>query len=147
MMKLILVSSIETNWININQLEGFGRIYAILVLGDNSSMSHTLNVNLYYDFEDTPRERLKITPSSLNGTVFGSDATYGLSSPFGGSFNGTYQFVVRPKVQKCSSIRIELSDSFPDGSTSASFKFSGLSLVVGIKEGWNKGLSYTRRLT
>ena len=142
-----IVSSIETNWININQLEGFGRIYAILVLGDNSSMSHTLNVNLYYDFEDTPRERLKITPSSLNGTVFGSDATYGLSSPFGGSFNGTYQFVVRPKVQKCSSIRIELSDSFPDGSTSASFKFSGLSLVVGIKEGWNKGLSYTRRLT
>jgi hypothetical protein len=55
--------------------------------------------------------------------------------------------VIRPKEQKCSSIRIEISDEFPTGDRSQSFKFSGISIVAGIKTGWNRNLSYTKRLT
>jgi hypothetical protein len=62
-------------------------------------------------------------------------------------YDGTYQFTIRPKEQKCSSICIEIVDSFPMGSPSQSFKFSGISIVAGIKTGWNRNLSYTKRLT
>ena len=142
-----IVSSLKTNWININQLEGFGRIYAILLLGDNATVAHTLKVNLYYDFKTTPSETLSLTPTSLCAAAYGDDSPYGSGTPYGGSFDGTYQFVVRPKIQKCTSLQIEIIDSFPSGDVTSSFKFSGISLVVGIKQGWNKGLSYTRRFT
>ena len=142
-----IVSTLKTNWININQMEGFGRIYAIMLLGDNANLAHTLKVNLYYDFKDEPGEILSITPTNLAAPAYGIDSPYGSGTPYGGSFDGTYQFVIRPKIQKCSSIQIEIIDSFPDGSITNSYKFTGLSLVVGIKSGWNKGLSYTRRLT
>lgn len=142
-----IISRIKTNWISLAQLEGFARIYAILLLGDNAQLAHTLQVNLYYDFETFPRETLKITPTSLFSPVYGTDATFGLSTPFGGLYDGTYQFTIRPREQKCSSICIEILDSFPTGALSQSFKFSGISIVAGIKQGWNKGLSYTTRLT
>jgi hypothetical protein len=170
-------SRIQTNWISVGQLEGFSRIFAILVAGDNASLEHRLVMKLYYDFETFPREILSIIPSSLNGTDYGVDTPYGYGSslntvgnaygiddpyglnlyggtlPFltgnlyGGSFDGTYQFIARPKVQKCSSIRIEIFDQFPDGTLTESFKFTGMTIVAGIKPTWNKGLSFTKRLT
>jgi hypothetical protein len=170
-------SRIQTNWISVGQLEGFSRIFAILVAGDNASLEHRLVMKLYYDFETFPREILSIIPSSLNGTDYGVDTpygygsslntvgnTYGIDDPYGlnlyggtlpfltgnlygGSFDGTYQFIARPKVQKCSSIRIEIFDQFPDGTLTESFKFTGMTIVAGIKPTWNKGLSFTKRLT
>lgn len=171
-------SAITTNWISLAQLEGFSRIYSIMIAGDNASFSHTLVMKLYYDFETFPREILKINPSSLDGDAYGIDTPYGfgaqqqgtgnpygVDSPYGdtpfygvssiytngnlygGGFDGTYQFIARPKVQKCSSIRIEIYDQFPTGDTSQSYKFTGLSIIAGIKQGWNKNLPYTRRLT
>jgi hypothetical protein len=144
---LAVISTIKTNWISLNQLEGFGRVYAILILGENAELAHRLNVNLYYDFKEAPSEQLSIVPNSLVDSTYGDDATYGSGSPYGGSFDGTYQFVIRPAQQKCTSIQIEIFDSFPTGARTESFKFSGIALVVGIKQGWNKNLSYTRRLT
>lgn len=168
-------SALRTNWISLAQLEGFARIFSIIITGDNASFDHTLVMKLYYDFEQFPREILKITPSSLDGAAYGvdqpygdgvtggiglpygGDATYGSSQTYGtsalytqgniygGTYDGTYQFVARPKMQKCTSLMIEVYDEFPDGSTSQSFKFSGLSLVVGLKSGWNRNLPYTRR--
>jgi hypothetical protein len=143
-----IISRVKTNWISIAQLDGFVRIFAILIYGDNANLQHTLKANLYYDFEDFPRESVSITPYDLsNASVYGSDATYGSGSPYGGSFNGVYNFVIRPKVQKCTSIQIELFDEFPTGDRTQSFNFSGISLVVGVKSSYNKNLSYTKRLT
>lgn len=170
-------SSLKTNWINVADLEGFARIYGILVAGDNASLDHTLVMKLYYDFETFPREVLKITPNSLDGANYGDDSPYGvgmtagsgnpygIDSPYGtevaygvsslytsgnlygGSFDGTYQFLARPKMQKCSSIQIEIYDEFPTGDTTQSFKFTGLSLVVGMKGMYNKNLPFNRRFT
>jgi hypothetical protein len=174
---LSVVSRIKTNWISLANLEGFARVYAILLLGDNAELNHRLRVNLYYDFEKTPRQMLSIIPSSLlgdgygvespygglpyggTGVPYGEDGVYGAvgstyggapfggtGSPYGGYFDGTYQFVIRPKEQKCTSIMIEIFDEFPDGVKTQSFKFSGISIVAGMKNSWNKNLSYTRRL-
>lgn len=143
-----IISRVKTNWISIGQLDGFGRIYAILIAGDGSSFSSTLKARLYYDFEEFPRESVSIIPYNLaNATTWGSDATWGSGPTWGGSYNGTYNFVIRPKVQKCSSIMIEIYDEFPSGNFTQSFTFSGISLAVGLKPSWNKNLSYTKRLT
>lgn len=169
-------SKIKTNWISLTELEGFSRIYAIMILGDNANLDHRLRVNLYYDFEEFPRESLSIVPNSLSGADYGAEtpfgglpvggtaipygnsgeygaSTYGgapfggTGTPYGGYFDGTYQFMIRPRMQKCTSIMIEIFDEFPDGFKTTSFTFSGLSLVAGMKNGWNKNLSYTKRLT
>jgi len=170
-------SHITTNWITLGQLEGFARIFSIAIAGDNASFSHTLIMKLYYDFEQFPREILMINPSSLDGDAYGIDTPYGFGPQegsgnpygvdpvygetpyygvtsllttgnlYGGGFDGTYQFLARPKVQKCSALRIEIYDQFPNGQPSQSFKFTGLSIVAGIKQGWNKNLPYTRRFT
>ena len=143
-----IISRVKTNWISIGDLDGFVRIFAILIAGDGSTMSSTLKANLYYDFEQFPRESVSIVPYNLsNATTWGSDTTWGSGSNWGGTYDGTYNFVIRPKVQKCSSIMIEIYDDFPTGNYTSSFSFSGISLAVGLKPTWNKGLSYTKRLT
>lgn len=175
---LSIPSRIRTNWMSLAHVEGFARIYTILILGDNADLDHRLRVNLYYDFEDFPRQSLSITPSSLlgdgygvespygglpvggtgvaygDGGVYGAlDSTYGgapfggTGIPFGGYFDGTYQFVVKPRMQKCTSIMVEIFDEFPTGVKTVSFKFSGISIVAGMKNSHNKNLSYTKRLT
>ncbi len=174
---LSISSKVKTNWISMNSLEGFGRIYTILIVGDNADLAHRLRVNLYYDFEEFPRQQLSIVPNSLLGDAYGVQSPYGglpiggtaipygmdgaygdgavyggapfggTPVPFGGYFDGTYQFVVKPREQKCTSLMIEIYDEFPSGDKSKSFKFSGLSLVIGVKPMYNKNLPYTRRLT
>lgn len=175
---LSIISKIRTNWISLASLEGFARIYTLLILGENADLAHRLRVNLYYDFETFPRESLSIIPSSLLGDGYGVESTYGglpyggTSTPygeggvygasdstyggapsggeatvFGGFFDGTYQFVVRPRQQKCTSLMIEIFDEFPTGEKSQSFKFSGISIVAGMKNSYNKNLSFTKRLT
>lgn len=173
---LSIQSRIKTNWISLANLEGFARIYTILILGDNAQLDHRLRVNLYYDFEDFPRQTLSIVPSSLLGSGYGVDSPYGgnpvggtgvpygmdglygagstyggapfggTGVPFGGYFDGTYQFVIRPREQKCTSIMIEIFDEFSDGTKTQSFKFSGISIVAGMKNSYNKNLSYNKRL-
>ena len=141
-------STIKTTWINMNQVDGFGRLYAIFIYGSNPQNYSTLKAKLYYDFEEYPSELISITPYNLStATTWGSDATWGSGSNWGGTYDGSYNFVIRPKRQKCSAVRIELYDEFPNGNTSQSFNFSGISLAVGIKPTWNKDLSYTKRLT
>lgn len=146
-MNSAIISRVKTNWISIGNLDGFVRIFAILIAGGGSKMSSTLKANLYYDFEQFPRESVSIIPYNLsNATTWGSDATWGSGSIWGGTYDGAYNFIIRPKVQKCSSIMIELYDEFPTGNYTSSFSFSGISLAVGLKPTWNKGLSYTKRL-
>lgn len=174
---IAIKSKLFTNWISLAKVEGFARIYAILILGENAELNHRLRVNLYYDFEEFPRQSISITPISLLGDGYGVESPYGgnpvggtgvtygmggaygtdesfggapfggTGTPFGGYFDGTYQFVIRPREQKCTSIRIEIYDEFPTGNKTVSFKFSGISIVAGMKNSYNKNLSYTRRLT
>lgn len=145
-------STLKSDWISLAQLEGFQRIYNILITGGGASNYHTLNVNIYYDFNETPAQTLTITPTKLFTGTWGDETTWGSgwrwgNSPNGPLYDGTYQFMVSPKIQKCTAIMIEIYDTFPDGNRSVSFSLSNISLVVGIKYGYNKNLSYIRRLT
>lgn len=139
-------SMLSTTWIPLNQLEGYGRLYNIYLAGDNASLQDRLVVSLYYDFEDNPRQTISIIPSSLNGNAYGVDSSYGSGSPYGGFYDGTFQFQIRPITQKCSCVRIEIYDQQYNSILSQSFKLSGVTLEIGLKNTGNKNLSPNRRL-
>lgn len=141
-----IISTLKTSWISIAGIEGFQRIYSILFLGDNQLQTDTLKMNLYYDFKTYSRQSLTITPANNETTtVYGSDSPYGTGTPYGGSNDQTAQYMARPLQQKCTAIQIEIKDDFPSGNRPAGFKFSELMLVVGVKQGYNKNLSTTKR--
>ncbi len=139
-------STLSTTWIQLNQLEGFGRLYNIYLAGDNVTLQDRLVVALYYDFEENPRQIVSIVPSSLNGSAYGVDSPYGSGSPYGGFYDGTFQFQIRPITQKCSCVRIEIYDQQYNSILSQSFKLSGVTLEIGLKNTGNKNLSPNRRL-
>ncbi|MFN6271048.1 MAG: hypothetical protein ACK40T_11710 [Akkermansiaceae bacterium] len=140
-----IISTIKTAWISVAGLEGFQRVYSILLLGDNEVNVDRLKMNVYYDFRAFSGEQLSIQPA-LDITTYGSGTgTYGSEGPFGGSNDGTAQFVARPRQQKCSSIQIEIMDDFPQGFRTSGFIFADIILVVGTKYGYNKNLSPTAR--
>jgi hypothetical protein len=141
-----IISTLKTSWISIAGVEGFQRIYSILFLGDNQLQTDTLKMNLYYDFKTYSRQSLSITPANNEATtVYGEDSPYGTGTPYGGSNDQTAQYMARPLQQKCTAIQIEIKDDFPSGNRPAGFKFSELMLVVGVKQGYNKNLSTTKR--
>ena len=136
-----IISTIKTAWISVAGLEGFQRVYSILLLGDNQLNVDRLKMNVYYDFRSFQGEQLSIQPA-LDITTYGSGTgTYGSEGPFGGNNDGTAQFVARPRQQKCSSIQIEIMDEFPQGFRTSGFVFADIILVVGQKYGYNKNLS------
>lgn len=140
-----IISSIKTAWISVAGLEGFQRVYSILLLGDNQLNVDRLKMNVYYDFRSFTGEQLSIQPALDVGTYGSGSGTYGSENPYGGDNDGTAQFVARPRQQKCSSIQIEIMDEFPQGFRTSGFVFADLVLVVGTKYGYNKNLSPTAR--
>lgn len=140
-----IISTIKTAWISTAGLEGFQRVYSILLLGDNEVNVDRLKMNVYYDFRSFSGEQLSIQPALDIGTYGSGSGTYGSEGPFGGENDGTAQFVARPRQQKCSSIQIEIMDDFPQGFRTSGFVFADIVLVVGTKYGYNKNLSPTAR--
>lgn len=141
-----IISTIKTAWISVAGLEGFQRVYSILLLGDNEVNVDRLKMNVYYDFRKFQGEQLSIQPALDIGTYGSGSGTYGSEGPYGGENDGTAQFVARPRQQKCSSIQIEIMDDFPQGFRTSGFVFADIVLVVGQKAGYNKNLSpLTRR--
>lgn len=101
-------------------LQGFGRIYRALILGDFLS-THTLQVRVRYDYETAWSETHTI--SSLNAT--------------GGTGLAAYQAEIRFSRQKCESFQLEITDTGATG-TGQAYQLSGLELLVGAKSGTNR---------
>lgn len=106
---------LETGWLNLAGLQGFQRIYYFLIIGNYKS-PHTLQIDLYRDFIETPYETVTIPV---------------LSAPT------KYQYRVFPSIQKCESIKIKITElqSSPYGE---GFDISGIAIEVGVKRGPNR---------
>ena len=106
---------LETGWLNLAGLQGYTRIYHILLVGTYKS-PHTLQVELYRDFIETPYETVTIPV---------------LSAPT------KYQYRIFPSIQKCESIKIKITElqtaPFGEG-----FDISAINLEVGVKRGQNR---------
>ena len=130
-------TKIETSWISVGGLQGFQRLYRLVLLGSYLG-EHTLKCSIAYDFKAFNEETFSIIPSSVViGEVYGSDATYGASSTFGEA-DGVYQFEMKPARQKCQAFKLIIEDVYPNSVGTAAFSLSSLLAIVGVKGGSNR---------
>jgi hypothetical protein len=127
-----------TSWLSFVGLQGYQRVRNLLFLGDYFN-PHNVAVYAAYDFNtSTTTQQNIIQAGNILGTgVYGSDATYGETSPYGGPPN-TYQFRVPLSRQKCESIQITIEDQALYGSFGENLALSAFSFEVGIKDTLNK---------
>lgn len=105
---------VKTPWLSAANLQGFQRVYRVMLLGEFKS-NHSLQVKLYRDFSETSFQTITITPTS----------------------GELYQFDIRPSIQKCQAMQIEIQDVETD-TIGESFDLSNIAIEVGIKQGLNK---------
>lgn len=125
---------IGTAWFAFDAITGFQRVYDMQFLGEYKS-SHVLRCQIGYDFSPAYESNIIFTPdSALQIAQYGSDATYGSGSPYGG-INSAYRWKASLSRQKCQAIRFlieDLTTSMTPG-TQEAFTISAIALQVGIK--------------
>jgi hypothetical protein len=126
-----------TSWLSFVGLQAFQRVYQMLFLGDYFN-PHNVAVFAAYDFNPFPTQQNITQAGAILGSgVYGSDATYGESSPYGGPPQ-TYQFRVNLNRQKCETIQITIEDNQLGASFGENLALSAFGFVVGTKGTLNK---------
>lgn len=124
---------LEIGWISFAILQGYTRIYKMMVLGDWYS-SHNLLVQVGYDFKEVWSQQALITPATagFEATAYGNDSPYGAGSPYGGT-GSPYQARVDFKQQKCQSMKLLIEDV--QETAGQGFSLSQITFEVGGKSG------------
>lgn len=114
---------VETAWLSFAGIQGFQRVYRLMVLGrnvDSSVQTQTFAGAIGYDFDVT---------SPPTGETFPAVVTP--------AANGVVQFQHHFAKQKCEAMKIGLSFK-PTTSNTGRFRLTDLTLQVGVKVGYNK---------
>ena len=128
---------IETGWISLAGLNGYKRVYEMLLECEKLS-DHRLRIYLSYDFVDDYLEAFEFnTSEKLGSQGFGDDDYYGQAEYYGGA-DGRYTVSIRPKRQKCSAIKIKITDANDSGIDGPGLKITSLSFSVGMKSGMKR---------
>lgn len=135
---------IQTGWLNFANVQGFQRVYKVLLLGEYKS-PHRLRVKIAKDFNPNPVQEVYITASGDGYEVeaWGEDADWGSVDYWGGAWP-EYQFRIFLEQQKCESIQITIEEA-QSSDYGEGFSLSNIALEFGIKKGLNKlasGKSY-----
>lgn len=126
---------VVTPWIQAAGLQGFQRIYQMIVLGERKS-NHIFRCQIGYNFDPSWRESYMIdTGSILGNTTFGEVSPYGGDSVYGGSVDAVHQFKINNAIQKCQAIRLEFTDLNPELIDGGGYEITGLTLDIGLKKG------------
>ncbi len=108
--------TVETGWIKLAGIQGLKRVYKIWILGTFRATS-TLSVEVGYDYKDAYSEPKTVTTGDIASTT----------TPI--------ELALKLPVQKCTAIRLRISES---GGSGAGFALTGLMLEVGLKRGGRK---------
>ena len=120
---------VESGWLSFSGLQGFQRVYRMLLLGDFKS-AHKLRIRVSYDYQDAyVQEQIIDTADFIDSSTYGSGATYGSESTFGS--NNLYQIRLDFARQKCQSIKITIEDI--QASHGEGLELSNALFVVGVK--------------
>lgn len=123
---------LTTSWLSFTGLQGFQRVYQMLFLGEYYT-PHNVAVYAAYDFNPFATQQNVTYAGKILGTgVYGSDATYGATSPYGGP-PPTYQFRVNFNRQKCEAIQITIEDNQLGASFGQNLALSAFGFRVGTK--------------
>jgi hypothetical protein len=124
--------AIETGWISFAGLQGFQRVYRLLLLGQYKSQ-HKLLIKIAKNFEPTWVEQFYWDPAlAINQSTYGSGSPYGSESPYGGVLDSVYQMRAHLATQKCESIKFSIED-VNIGTAGESMSLTSLSFEVGLK--------------
>jgi hypothetical protein len=115
-------------------LNGYQQVFRVFLLGTYKGQ-HTLNVQVAYDFDDVYTQSVAVN-ASKGVTVWGGDTTWGLSSPWGAAYV-PYEFRIDFKTQKCTSIRLKISDNQSSGYNEG-YSISALTFDVGVLPDGNR---------
>lgn len=125
---------LESGWLSFSGVQGFQRIYKLLLLGAFKS-SHKIRIKIAYDYIEAYTEE-KI----INVADFTDSGTYGSYSPYGAepTYGAANQYQLRLDFsrQKCQSIKISIED-IQDNHGEA-LELSNALFVVGVKGTENK---------
>ena len=126
-----------TSWLSFVGLQGFQRVYQMLFLGEYFN-PHNVAVYAAYDFNPFATQQNVTQAGRILGSgVYGSDATYGESTPYGGPPQ-TYQFRVNLNRQKCETIQFTIEDNQLGASFGENLALSAFGFMVGTKGTLNK---------
>lgn len=125
---------LTTGWINLPALQGFSRVYKALVLGEKRG-AHQVRIRIGYDFDPNWRDEFTIDSTTAIGATNLTDSSYytGGAVIQSGAPAKTLQYEVRPSIQKCESIRFEITLLNSGAVNNELARISGLALVVGMK--------------
>jgi hypothetical protein len=129
-----IVLSLTTAWLSFAGIQGFERIYRMILLGEYKS-PHKLQIEVGFDFMPSFSQSALIELSDIYTiTAYGDDSPYGDSEYYGGEFP-LYQFKTHMSKQKCQSVRFKISDNqnAVSGTYGEGFNITNIALEVGIK--------------
>ncbi len=123
---------LTTAWLSFVGLQGFQRVREMLYLGTYFD-PHNVAVYAAYDFNPFSTQQNVVRAGQILGTgVYGSDATYGKTSPYGGP-PPTYQFRVNFNRQKCETIQLTIEDQQLGSLFGENLALSAFAFEVGVK--------------
>ncbi len=127
-----------TGWFSLAQLQGFQRIYKLLILGDYIS-PHTLNVQIAYDFNPNfVQQDLIYTPNTDSNLSYGVGTPYGEDPYYGGGTWPTYEWRIFMARQKCTAFQVLIQDNQTTTPYGEGFDISNIACEIGVKQGLNK---------
>lgn len=114
-----VLMSFQTGWINVAGLQGYERSYYFYLLGQYFS-THTLNVQVGYDYKTTIEQVSNITPVQV--------------APPPVSTSNVEQWRVFLTQQKCQAFQLTISEQ--SSTAGEGLTLSGLNMVIGKKKGY-----------
>ncbi len=131
-----VLMSFTSAWINVAGLQGYERMYYLLLLGTYIT-PFTLNVQFAYNYNSSPSQAVIVSPDNFSPN-WGNEAQWGSGPDWGGPGN-VFQARVFPEIQKCESFQITVNENYdpsfgiPSGQ---GLSLSGMNLIVGVKKGY-----------
>lgn len=128
---------LTTSILSFAGIGGVQRVYRLIVRGDYRS-AHLLQVSIAYDDDpattqtETADAKALLGPGATADTVLG-----GTENPGGGAFPA-YDWVVKLRQQKCTSLQITISEAQVGPTYGEGFSLSGLTFWVGEKRGLHR---------
>lgn len=131
---------LATGWISFASVQGFQRLYKLLLLG-NFKSPHKLKISIAYDFNEAFTQEVVIDTADFNdNTRYGEYSPYGDPSTiaYGGDGN-VEQMRIDLKRQKCQAIKIKIEEIQDDSANyGEGLSINNIMFEVGQKAGVNK---------
>jgi len=145
--------NLETGWISFAGIQGYQRIYKMMILGEYKT-DHSLTLKIAYDFDEEYVDELTMKFYDITSTdtgvdiesykygnpitpgVYGdpgSSTTYTTAIAYGGKNNNQYQVLIQLKKQKCESFKIRIENLQNTDQIGEGLILSNLAFVIGIK--------------